>query len=299
MRSVIEALKLLMHRVQVWLYPSHLLGREGKFILRVANPQVLTTEDICVSAKERGGFGGNVNELIEHVAAFFREAAFQMCNGRWVSFGGLCRGGPVIRGDVDGARAPIDPKRVRVVFNFVTETGLRELASNVEIVVLGPAPDPAYIAEVYDVLSKTTNEFLTPGGNMIISGHLIKVVPDEHGDEREIGAYLGFMNGITQVLVRIPEPLTINTSGQIIAQVPEMLPGKDWFIEIRTFYSGSGKPLKTRRAIRSDFTVQMAEPNAATASPVTMVTEAVSEPAAADTPTADSPVADAPDGNAV
>jgi hypothetical protein len=40
--------------------------------------------------------------------------------------------------------------------------------------------------------------------------------------------------------------------------VPELLPDRDWYLEVRTFYSHGGKLLKEMRVIRSKFAVRQA-----------------------------------------
>jgi hypothetical protein len=46
---------------------------------------------------------------------------------------------------------------------------------------------------------------------------------------------------------------------RLVGTIPELLPDRDWYVEVRTFFSGSaGKPLKEMRVIRSKFAVRQA-----------------------------------------
>ncbi|MDR1229993.1 MAG: hypothetical protein LBK61_01185, partial [Spirochaetaceae bacterium] len=70
--------------VEVNLYPAYLPGMEGELIARFNNLVTLGVEDVAVAMKDRGGFTGNVEDLITHINQYHDECACQLCNGRSV-----------------------------------------------------------------------------------------------------------------------------------------------------------------------------------------------------------------------
>jgi hypothetical protein len=46
---------------------------EGAYIARTNNEATLTVEDVCATLKNRGGFTGNYDDLVEYVRQFFNE----------------------------------------------------------------------------------------------------------------------------------------------------------------------------------------------------------------------------------
>ncbi|MDR0474158.1 MAG: hypothetical protein LBH43_10865, partial [Treponema sp.] len=60
---VMDDLDLILHKIRVKLYPSHLQNAEGQFIARTDNERTLTPKDICIAAKTRGGFPGSIDEM--------------------------------------------------------------------------------------------------------------------------------------------------------------------------------------------------------------------------------------------
>ena len=79
--SIINDINEVMHKIRVKLYPNYLPQVEGKYIARTANEAVLSVEQVCAALKNRGGFTGNYEELVECVRKFFNEAAYQLCDG--------------------------------------------------------------------------------------------------------------------------------------------------------------------------------------------------------------------------
>jgi hypothetical protein len=79
--AVINNENEVLHRVRVKLYPNYLPKVEGAYIARMDNEASLTVEEVCAALKNRGGFTGNYDDLVEHVRQFFDEAAYQLCDG--------------------------------------------------------------------------------------------------------------------------------------------------------------------------------------------------------------------------
>jgi hypothetical protein len=62
--------------------------------------------------------------------------------------------------------------------------------------------------------------------------------------------------GAPNITTRLQTKLAINDPSKLVGIVPELTPGRDWYLEVRTFYSHGGKLLKEMRAIRSKFAVR-------------------------------------------
>ncbi|MDR2793995.1 MAG: DUF4469 domain-containing protein [Treponema sp.] len=254
--SVIDDVEQVLHRIRVKLYPSHLPGKEGELIARTENERSLLSEEVCKSAKERGGFTGSLDDLNEHVTIFLRETAHQLCDGYEVNFGGLFAIYPNVGGVFANEYDPVDKDKHKVNFRFRTLSGLRRLADRIEVVSVGLAAASGYITEVSDVTTGLVNETVTSGGIFMLTGNKIKVA----GQPDQTGVFFfapGSPPGSPDESVKVTANFAINDPSQIVGTVPQLTADKDWYIEVRTNYSGnSSNPLKEIRAIRSSFTVR-------------------------------------------
>jgi hypothetical protein len=85
--AIVKNVNEVLHRIKVKLYPNYLPKVEGAYIARTDNEATLSIEEVCAALKNRGGFTGNYNDLVEHVRQFFDEAACQLCDGFAVNVG--------------------------------------------------------------------------------------------------------------------------------------------------------------------------------------------------------------------
>jgi hypothetical protein len=76
-----SAVTEVLHRIRVKLYPNYLPQVEGAYIARTDNEASLTIEQVCAALKNRGGFTGNYDDLVEHVKQFLDEVVYQICDG--------------------------------------------------------------------------------------------------------------------------------------------------------------------------------------------------------------------------
>jgi hypothetical protein len=250
--SVIDDVSQVLHRVRVKLYPSHLPEAEGELVARTENEKTLSFEEVCAAAKERGGFTGSIDDLNEHVTIFLRESAHQLCDGYGVNFGGLYVVYPNVGGVFKNEYEPVDKEKHKINFHFRTLSGLRKLADRIEVISGGLADAAGYIAEITDVTTGLVNDVVTKGGIFILTGDKIKVA----GDSSKIGVFF-YALGTPNVSIKATANLAINEPKKIVGTVPELLAGKDWYVEVCTYYSSNpSKPLKEMRAIRSAFTVK-------------------------------------------
>ena len=85
--AIINNVNEVLHRIRVKLYPNYLPSVEGQYIARTNNEASLSIEQVCAALKNRGGFTGSYDALIDHVRQFFDEAAYQLCDGFAVNMG--------------------------------------------------------------------------------------------------------------------------------------------------------------------------------------------------------------------
>jgi hypothetical protein len=224
------------------LYLNYLPNVPGKYIARTDNEADLTIEQVCAALKNRGGFTGNYEDLVEFVKRFFDEVAYQLCNGFAVNVGYFSVH-PNIGGTFDKLTEGQDEEKHPVTFRFRVRAPLRALAQHIVVVVEGLADAGGYIDEIIDVATESVDENLTPGGMINISGHKIKVA----GDNADIGIYFVSATDPTQ-RVKVISNLAENASSKIIALIPALASG-GWKLEIITQYSSGSFFLKEPRTI--------------------------------------------------
>jgi hypothetical protein len=240
--SVIDEVNEVLHRIRVRLYPNYLSAVEGAYIARTVNEANLSIEEICAALKERGGFTGNYDDLVEYVRQFFHEAAYQLCDGFAVNTGYYSIH-PNVGGTFDKVNEGHDGKKHPITFRFRTRAPLRALAEHIKVEVEGLADAGGYIDEFVDVSSDAVNETLTPGGMFSVAGHKIKIV----GDDSEVGIY--FVSAADAgVRVKVGGHLAENMASKLIGIIPALKAGA-WQVEIKTQYSGGSGFLKEPRTI--------------------------------------------------
>jgi hypothetical protein len=116
--------------------------------------------------------------------------------------------------------------------------------------VVGVAESGAYIDEFIDVDSGAVNEKATPDGQFILKCAKGKI----EGDEAETGIFLK-SQGALAISTKVLKKLAKNEPSELIGTLPDLPTGKTWELEIRTYYTGSGKPLKNVRVIKAGFTL--------------------------------------------
>jgi hypothetical protein len=248
--SIINNVTESFHRIRVKLYPNYLPHVEGAYIARTDNEASLAIEDVCAALKNRGGFTGSYDDLVEHVKQFFDEAAYQLCDGFAVNTGYFSVH-PNVGGTFDKATAGHDAGRHPVTFHFRTRSPLRALARHIVVEVEGLADVTGYIDECIDIDADAINETLTPGDMFVISGHKIKVA----GDSANIGIY--FVSAVdADQRVKAGGHLAENTGSKLIGIVPALSAGT-WKVEVVTQYTGATntflkKPADYRKLYRSD-----------------------------------------------
>jgi hypothetical protein len=247
--AIIDEINEVLHKIEAKLYPNYLGKGEGAYVARAKAEASLSIPDVCAAAKNRGGFTGQYEDLVEHSTIFINEVVYQLLDGFSVQLGGFCSLHPSITGTYHGANDHIGAENLHVTFRTLRH--LKELLLKVKIENEGIAEDGAYIDEILDVHTESINSVLTPGNMVHILGHKIKV----EGGDPAIGVW--FVNQADQARTQITEHLGINRSTELFGLIPALTAGT-YKVEIVTLFTGSGVLLKEPRTIKGESSLTVA-----------------------------------------
>ena len=248
---IINNVTEVLHRIRVKLYPNYLPNVEGAYIARTDSEASLSIEQVCAALKNRGGYGGDYEDLVEGVKQFFDEAAYQLCDGFSVNTGYFSIH-PNVGGTFNAVTDMHDHKKHPISFRFRANLKLRKLIQHIAVDIEGIADSSGWIDEFIDTDEDSLNTVYVPGNQFVIHGHKLKAAGDDPG----VGVYFVPVDDPAQAVkaTRIAE----NSPSKIIGIAPATGHMHNR-IEIRTQYSGSGSTfLKTVRTIASGFTVEEA-----------------------------------------
>jgi len=241
----------VLHRIRVKLYPNYLPNTEGRYIARTDNEAYLSVERICAAMKNRGGFLGSYENLIENIKQFLDECAYQLCDGFALNLG-YYSVHPNIGGTFNSEKEAYEPKKNPVCFKFRPRLPLHNLVKYITVDITGVADGNAFIDEFIDRDENSVNEIFSPGNMFCINGNKIKLA----GDDPSCGVFFVPVTDPSKAVkvIRIGE----NSASTVTGIAPDTHYQYNR-IEIRTQYSGSTTTfLKAPRSIVSDFVLEAA-----------------------------------------
>ena len=168
----------VLHRIRVKLYPSYLPGMNGQYIARTDNEATLSIEQVCAALKNRGGFAGNYETLVDNVRRFLDEAAYQLCNGFAVNMKYFSIH-PNVGGTFSSAN---DTQNHPVTFHFRATRAMRSLVRHIAVDIEGLADTAGWIDEFTDTEENSVNALYAAGDIFTIRGSKIKIVGDNPGN---------------------------------------------------------------------------------------------------------------------
>lgn len=121
-----------------------------------------------------------------------------------------------------------DASRHQVELNLRLGTPVKEALSQVKVAVVPHSVPVPVIKEVFDQKSKTTNDQLTPGHTLEISGERLKIMDEADASQ---GVFLVSTQRAEEV--KVPY-LYHNTAKKIHAELPDTLKKGTYQLEIRT-----------------------------------------------------------------
>jgi len=247
--NLIYNVSQVMHRIRVKMYPNYLPGYENTFIARTDSEAVLSVDQVCAAMRDRGGFKGNVDDLIENVKKFLEESAYQLCDGFAVN-NGFYTIYPNIGGIFKRPHDTPDPAINPLTFRFRALPPLRKMAEAISITSDGPADTAGYIDEFIDKDLNASNSAFVPEHGFVIFGDKIKIAGEDPG----VGMFF----------VPIDDPSKAVKVTRIFENVPSKIigicPNTGHMlnrIEVRTQFEGSStKFLKNLRVIRLPYVLE-------------------------------------------
>ena len=248
--SIIKNINEVMHKIRVRLYPNYLPTAEGAYIARTDSDASLNIEQVCAALKNRGGYSGDYEGLVDNVKKYFDEAAYQLADGFAVNTGYYSIH-PNIGGTFNSAKDSPDPKKNPLNFKFRINKPLRNLSKLIAIEIAGVADVKAYIDEFVNTEESSVNNLFVPGDIFCIYGSKIKIA----GDHPDCGIYFVPVDDPSKAVKvkRIPQNLPSTIMG--VAPDTQFQFNR---IEIRTQYTGSALLLKLPRTIISGFIIEAA-----------------------------------------
>jgi hypothetical protein len=248
--AIINNVTEVLHRIRVKLYPNYLPNAEGAYIARTDSEATLNIEQVCAALKNRGGYGGDYEDLVEGVKQFFDETAYQLCDGFAVNTGYFSIH-PNVGGTFNSVLDIHDHKKHPVSFRYRTNLKLRRLIEHIGVDIEGVADAAGWIDEFIDTDENAVNTHYKPDNQFVLHGHKIKIAGDDPG----VGVYFVPVDDPTSYIKvrRIAE----NSPAKIIGIAPMTGFARNR-IEIRTQFSGGGSVLKSPRVITSPFVLEQA-----------------------------------------
>jgi hypothetical protein len=238
----------VLHKIKVYLHPNHLPKIEGRYIARTENEDSLTISKICAAMKNRGGYTGSYDNLVENIRLFLDECAYQLCDGYALNLKYYSIH-PTISRTFDSERETHDHKKNPIKFRFRTLTPLKKLRDLIQVEIMGVADATGFIDQFIDRENEKTNTTFAKDTMFCITGAKIKII----GDDPDCGLYFVPVDDPTGAVKvdRIGE-----NNGTMITGIAPTTGHPENKIEIRTQYTGSNTVLlKTPRKITSTFTL--------------------------------------------
>ncbi|MDR2148772.1 MAG: DUF4469 domain-containing protein [Tannerella sp.] len=224
-----------LHNIKCYLYDNVLTENPNDYIARVSSERSLTVQDVCTSAVTRGGADISAAAMEHAVNLFFKEMAYNLCDGFSVNTGWFMASAHV-RGVFESPEETFDKGKHTLSFDFTQGSLLRRELEAVTVEILGIADSALSIAQVTDVKTGSVNDLLTPNRNLKIAGSKLKIA----GDNPANGVY--FVNAAGRIKVDATDIVTNNPS-ELIIVIPALPPGALYQLEVTTQYGGNTKQL--------------------------------------------------------
>jgi hypothetical protein len=227
----------ILHTIKAQLYDNALTENPNDLVARVKSERSLSVADICNSAAARGGADISAPAMNHAVSLWLKEMGYSLCDGFSVNADGWFTASPHVKGVFDSPTEKFNPEKHRITFEFQQGAVLRKETEGVTVEILGVADASLTIAQVTDVRTGSVNDLLTPGRNLRIAGHKLKIA----GNTPLNGVY--FINQTTQDRTRVePQDIVTNNPSELMIVIPELAKGT-YLLEVITQYGGNTKQL--------------------------------------------------------
>jgi len=226
-----------LHTIKCYLYDNILTEDPNDFIARVSSERSLNVRDVCSSAVARGGADVSAAAMEHAVNLFFKEMAYNLCDGFSVNTGWFTASAHV-RGVFGSPNETFDRMKHTLSFDFTQGALLRRELDAVTVQILGVADASLSIMQVTDVKTGSVNDLLTPNRNLKIAGSKLKIA----GGNVANGVY--FVNQATGERIKVDATdIVTNNPSELIIVIPALLTGVSYRLEVTTQFGSNTKQL--------------------------------------------------------
>ncbi|MDR1372281.1 MAG: DUF4469 domain-containing protein, partial [Dysgonamonadaceae bacterium] len=209
-------------------------------------------KQIAESAALRGGADISAQAMEHAVNLWLKEMSYRLCDGFSINTGWFTAA-VHIKGVFDSPTEHFNPEKHHVLFEFHQGAELRKELSEVTVDILGLADAGIVILKVEDIKTGSVNDLLTPGRNLKITGHKIKVVGECPCACVE---FISDVDPETTYTVA-PDDVVINNPSEVMIVTPN-LPAGAYKLKITTQFSNDKVHLlKTPRSAVFDKTLKV------------------------------------------
>jgi hypothetical protein len=217
-----------------------LTAAPGDFRAQVVNLRSHTQEDI-IDRVMKIGAGLTRSDIAAVLEAEKQVIADIIAEGEAVNTE-LFNAFPSIQGVFTAAEESLDPARHTVRINVNPGIVLRHAARDIKTRKAAAPPAGTLITSVTDIRTGSVNGTLTPGRDIKISGHKLKIA----GDDPSVGLFFVPLSGGGAAVAVDPQDIVVNNPSELLAVIPALSAG-DWQVRVVTQYA-AGKHLKTPRS---------------------------------------------------
>jgi hypothetical protein len=209
----------ILHRIKAYLYANFLTAdNPNDFVARVDSEHSLNVKQVCETATARGGSDVSA-ALMEHaVNLWFKEMAYQLCDGYSINTG-YFTAAVHIKGNFNSPDEHFNPAKHNLLFELHQGEMLRKELQSVQVDILGVADTGIRISQVVDVKTGSVNDLLTPGKNLKITGHKLKIAGSKPG----VGITFISQDDPEAVFPVSPDDITVNNPAEVIIVIPQLL----------------------------------------------------------------------------
>jgi len=186
--SIIKNIVEELSHLHVKLYPNYFKkpGDDmGVYIARTDSDAVINLDKLGAALKNRGGYGGDLDDLLDGVRQLLDEMMYQLCSGMTVNLDYFSVY-PHIGGTFNSVQDVHEHAKHPISFRFRANPKMRNLVKLIKVDIEGIADVAGWIDEFTDVEENAVNTLFIPGDQFILIGHYIKVAGPHPGN----GVYL-------------------------------------------------------------------------------------------------------------
>lgn len=214
------------------LVENLLTARNNDYMAQTVQVRSFSTEEITELMLNRGSLLTKA-DILAVLEVYYQEIANIIADGNGINTKAY-HIAPSISGVFEGMNDGFDSSRHQIRLNLRAGSLLHEATKKIRVEkTIGISTMPL-ITEVYDIKSNTSNELLTPGFNLRITGNRLKVA----GESEMIGVYFTNLTTHERIAVELSD-MVINNPSELIIIIPSLDAGS-YHLEVVTQYSSGG-----------------------------------------------------------